>query len=71
MYMKRFIISGIIYLILYSMLFGQGPQDIIKRKIRYGFEINRRPPVNFNIHVNKAIKFLQPVNMSKPIARHC
>ena len=52
MYMNRLIFSGIIYLILCSVLFGQGPQDIIKRKIRYGFEINRRPPVNFNIHIN-------------------
>jgi len=58
--MNRVCIFCFLIIAFIGSLQAQGPQDIIKSKIRYGFEINRRPAVNFNVHVNYSGQNWQP-----------
>ncbi|MGD9899679.1 MAG: GWxTD domain-containing protein [Calditrichaceae bacterium] len=42
----------VIIFVLISSLIAQEQQDVLKVKTRYGYEIDRRPAINFNIFVN-------------------
>lgn len=56
------IISHTVFLFLFIIngLFAQAQKDVVKIKSRYGFEVERRPSVNFNVFVNYHPETWQP-----------
>ncbi|MGD9487640.1 MAG: GWxTD domain-containing protein [Calditrichaceae bacterium] len=48
----RIYLCLVIISVLISSSMAQEQQDVLKVKTRYGYEINRRPAINFNIFVN-------------------
>lgn len=49
--MKQILIYGLCLFFIGTALYAQKQEDVKKHRVRYGFDINRRPPVNFNIYV--------------------
>lgn len=58
--MTRFLTVFMSLLLIVSPVSAQEQKDVLKRKIRYGFDINRRPPVNFNMYVSYSGKDWNP-----------
>ncbi|MBD3225157.1 MAG: GWxTD domain-containing protein [Caldithrix sp.] len=57
MFVKKGIIIALIFA---SLAVAQEPDDVIKRKGRYGFKVNKRPPVNFSVFVDYTDKGWYP-----------